>query len=319
MGKKQTPASSPEKMKDVYTETETKPTEDSPTEWLRKIFDVLSTISDTQMKILAELKNSNTIIQTTNLENSNRNKTHSEFSNTEKVGNWQQLLSKRKHAYYNKIRSEGIMNVYTGFLAKNPPFIPAKFREKLYPGITNKQRENKNKLEKMRVEMEIDHLNEQKEKNQEILEEIEADIKAKILTVDEPVARQSIKEKWIAEISKEEKKSMKTWDKKKNFLLEVESEMTSNTIPNYYNSSPNTVGGDTGMGVNAFRRPQANYRGGWSGAGGGGSGRGNGGGRAARRGGSGRSQGYANNDQNFRIGGRGRNRGRINQWRGPPR
>ena len=130
--------------------------EDSSVTWLKKIFEVLNNISVTQNEILQEMRKKND-------SNSNQQK-ESACITRDKEENWDTLIMKRKHAYYQKLRSSDTKTIYSSFLEKQPPFILQKFRENLYPEITEKQKENKNKLEKMKLEIEIDRLNEEEEK-----------------------------------------------------------------------------------------------------------------------------------------------------------
>ena len=128
------------------------------------------------------------------------------------------------------MRSGDIKNIYSAFLAKEPPFIPPKFRENIYPGITTKQKENKLKLEKMKLEIEIDNLNEQEEKNVRIIDEIDASVKAKIASYTDVTRSQREKEQWIENVSREEKKSSEIWGKKKQFFINLESSTEFNNL-----------------------------------------------------------------------------------------
>ncbi len=46
---------------------------------------------------------------------------------------WSDILNKRKWAYYNMTRSNGVVGHYRKFLAKDVPFLPAKFRLRKIP------------------------------------------------------------------------------------------------------------------------------------------------------------------------------------------
>ena len=189
--------------------------------WLKKIFEVLTNISNTQDQILNEMKKScchNSISQPIS----------SNAVKEQKDESWDVLLNRRKHAFYHKMRSSDIKNIYSEFLSKEPPFIPPKFREAMYPGITDKQKENKTKLEKMKLEIEIDNLNEQEEKNMRIIDEIDTSVKSKIAGYTDISKSQREKEKWIESVSREEKKSLEIWEKKKQFLINLESRIENN-------------------------------------------------------------------------------------------
>ena len=64
----------------------------------------------------------------------------------------QQHLQTRKHAYYNQLRSGGIVSIiYKSLLEQQPPFIPNKFREGKIPGKPEARRDRMNKIEVMKV------------------------------------------------------------------------------------------------------------------------------------------------------------------------
>ena len=210
MSKKLKSASSSENVpakSDAGINTDLNAMEGSSVIWLKKIYEVLQTISDTQTEILQEIKKTN----------------HAPHENTnhlrkEREENWETLLNKRKHAYYHKLRSSEIKTIYSTYLGKEPPFIPVKFRESVYPGISAKQKENKSKLEKMKLEIEIDRLNEEEEKNANIIEEVDASVKCKIAQYTDISTSQQEKEKWIESVNREESKSREIWEKKKQLF-----------------------------------------------------------------------------------------------------
>ena len=85
-------------------------------------------------------------------------------------------MQTRKHAYYNQLRSGGIASIYKSFLEQQPPFIPNKFREGKIPGEPEARRDKMNKIEVMKVTMEIECLEEEFSKHQSTIEETEREV-----------------------------------------------------------------------------------------------------------------------------------------------
>ena len=128
------------------------------------------------------------------------------------------ICHSRKLAYYNQIRSEGIAKIYKSFIEQDPPFIPRKFREGQIPGQSHEQRVRKEKLENFKMTLEIERLEEECSKQQEILDEAERKIEQIIGQHDDPSERQKFKEMWINIIKREEEKSNTIWIKRRQFF-----------------------------------------------------------------------------------------------------
>ena len=150
------------------------------------------------------------------------------------------ILNTRKLSYYNKIRNEGIATIYKGFLEKNPPFIPKKFREAGTPNDSEKQRERLDKLEVQKVTFEIERLKEQEEKHLEELENAELEIKEHISEQEDPTVRQLLKEKWYSQTKYEEDKSDGIWAKKQHFFEDLEHRTTQENQHNKHTGKRRT-------------------------------------------------------------------------------
>lgn len=129
----------------------------------------------------------------------------------------------RKLAFYNKIRSKGISEIYGNFLKQSPPFIPRKFRESRIPGESDQQRKRMEHLEITKLKMEIERLEEEYNKHQSTVEEIESEIRETISKSNDAVERQHKKEIWVRETNKEEGISNQIWDRKKKFFEDLPS------------------------------------------------------------------------------------------------
>lgn len=149
------------------------------------------------------------------------------------------IVSTRKLAYYNKMRSQGIADIYKGFLQKDPPFIPKKFREGKIPGESSSQMERMKKLEIMKVNLDIERLEEEASKHQEGLLMAEEEIKALITQYNDPVERQKLKEKWTIDVNREEKVSDEVWEKKKIFFVNLPSTTKDDDDDNDHHSVRN--------------------------------------------------------------------------------
>ena len=109
------------------------------------------------------------------------------------------------------------LSLFTGiFSKKNRLLSRENFARQLRTCQSNNKIEKK-KLEIQRLTYEIEHLEELKEKHHKGLEETDLEIK-ELAKEDDPIMRQSIKEKWYARIQEEEEKSNTIWEKKKRFF-----------------------------------------------------------------------------------------------------
>ena len=203
--------------------------EETSVYWLRKIFEKLEAIEQQQNSCFKKMEET--------MDNlASEIKTKACYSNVQQIGtdikdyhngnrlskanpiiNIEELIKKRKHAYYNQIRSNGISAIYKEFLKLNPPFIPKKFREGHMPGESEAQKKRINTLETTRVTLECERLDEEAAKNESIVKSVENDVGEKIGKLDCPEKRQGFKEKWIKASQAEEKISDNIWQKKKVF------------------------------------------------------------------------------------------------------
>ena len=130
-----------------------------------------------------------------------------------------EIIDLRKKAYYSSIYSDGLAQIYKEFLSADPPFIPRKFQEKPYPGESEIQRNRRKQLETTKIEMEIERLEEEAAKHNSNMDTCESHLKEHIKEVKDASARQGILELWFETIAKEQSKSDKIWEKKKEFFL----------------------------------------------------------------------------------------------------
>ena len=100
----------------------------------------------------------------------------------------------------------------------NPPRIPGKFQEKGFPGESVSQISRRNQLEKFKVEMEIERLEEEGAKHDSIVSSLELDMQKLCSETNDPGARQLVKEYWFENVKIEEEKSDKIWENKKSIF-----------------------------------------------------------------------------------------------------
>ena len=131
---------------------------------------------------------------------------------------WTDILKKRKIAYYKKIRNDGIKSIYEKYLKEEPPYIPRKFKESSIPGETEAQTARMKKLEIVKLELEIERLEEEKVKNDSIITNSECEIKKLISKDEDPENRQKLTEIWFSEIKNEESISNGIWERKAKFF-----------------------------------------------------------------------------------------------------
>ena len=142
-------------------------------------------------------------------------------------------MNQRKHAYYKNIRSAGIATIYRGFLQSEPPFIPRKFREGHIPGESESHKLRIAVLEKTKLNLECERLEEEASKNSSILKNMEQNASKIISEIACPKKSQELKEMWIKRISEEEKISNDIWETKKTFFESLREEDTQPTKPTF--------------------------------------------------------------------------------------
>lgn len=136
---------------------------------------------------------------------------------------WNKLLNARKHAYYNNLRSAGIVEIYEDFLNRDDPIIPPKFREKHFPGQTEAHTKRLKTLEISKVKIEIERLSEHANKQKEIINNVESQIKSHIYQHNNLEQRQEMIELWVKQVAKEEEISKNIWEKKRKFITDEHS------------------------------------------------------------------------------------------------
>lgn len=200
--------------------------------WLKKIFHKLESIEQNQIDLRKEMeakprsipssiefsgRSCNDLSQEKRTDDTILNINEKEFiqNNQEE---WSKQLGNRKQAFYNSLRSKEIANIYEQFLNQKPPFIPRKFREKRYPGISDDQNKRITSLETNKLEIEIDRLREQHSKHDHLMYEAEKQIKEVISTSTLVEQRQKLNEIWLKSVQAEEKRSQEIWAKKRLFF-----------------------------------------------------------------------------------------------------
>ena len=143
------------------------------------------------------------------------------YGNSSVAREIRKVVNRRKLSYYNKIRTNGIAGVYKEFLKRDPPFIPNKFRERYTETETEQQKSRRQKLEIIKLEFEMERLEELAVKHDGELEEAELDVKEQLSSVDEPSERQDLKQYWYSQIKVEEERSNDIWEKKRQFFVEL--------------------------------------------------------------------------------------------------
>lgn len=131
---------------------------------------------------------------------------------------WSRCLNARKIAYYNKIRSTGLAEIYTSFLEREPAFIPRKLREKTIPGQSEEQTKLKMELSKKKLGIEISRLQEQVVKQESIITEKERLLETFIMKNTNVHIQQTLKELWLKATMAEEHKSNNIWSNHKKWF-----------------------------------------------------------------------------------------------------
>ena len=132
---------------------------------------------------------------------------------------FQELVNKRKHAFYNKTRSEGIHKIYSEFISKPEPIIPRKFKEKSIPGQTEAHSKRLQLLEVEKMKVELERLLEQVHKQESILKAADETIQEIANKYNDPEDKRYIMDTWYKQIKLEEETSIGIWEKRKNFFI----------------------------------------------------------------------------------------------------
>ena len=146
---------------------------------------------------------------------------------------WFKCLNTRKIAYYNKIRYEGLIQIYSSFLNRETPFIPRKFLEKPVPDESEEQKRMKFELAKDKMLIEIARMKDQIVKQDSIISEQGRMVGEISNRSDEVTTRQCLKEIWYKETQREEEKSNNIWSRKKTWFekLPEQGENSNNDLP----------------------------------------------------------------------------------------
>lgn len=134
---------------------------------------------------------------------------------------WRSSLNRRKIIYYNAIRSNTVATIYNSFLSSEEIFIPKKFREKVTKQDSQEQMKIKKELsiQKLQAQIKIMEIKtiQYTKKYQEIDEELLKNIKE-----SSPERFQhSLFDLWKSDCQKEEEKSIKILQKKKEWLTNL--------------------------------------------------------------------------------------------------
>ena len=205
--------------------------EQSAVDWLRKIYEKMEEIQTEQSKFNKYVENNfNTLFS--EIEKIKSKQCNTLICDINKESSEVKLdiegyVHERKHAYYKQIQSKGISTIYKSFIERDIPFIPKKFREGHIPGESAAQTERIRKLEKTKVSLECERLDEEAEKNEQKIKKIEQEVAEKIQSYKSPEYRQELKKKWISTTSREETKSEEIWETKKTFFEKLPNEDTT--------------------------------------------------------------------------------------------
>lgn len=131
---------------------------------------------------------------------------------------WNNLLNRRKLAYFNAIKNKETAKIYKSFIEMEEIFIPRKFREKINSQDTEKQKQIKNTLSltKMQAQIEI-----QEDKTIHFTKkytEIDNKLFTKIKELCPKETHRFLSELWESKCKKEEEKSLNILERKITWL-----------------------------------------------------------------------------------------------------
>ena len=154
---------------------------------------------------------------------------------------WKRQLNERKIAFYNKVRAEGIIRIYSTFMTGEDIYIPKKFREKDVSGESEEHKQRKKELSLMKMNIEVERLKEQVTKYEKILLSTAQKIEQIINKNEDKAVQEKLLDIWLKEISREEEKSNAIWQKKKEWFENlpnstgITQSLQTNQQPNFQN------------------------------------------------------------------------------------
>ena len=110
------------------------------------------------------------------------------------------------------------------------PYIPRKFRENPFPGESSSQSERRKRLEKTKLELEIERLEEDFARRNSIIDECEVNIKLLISKCDSVQVRQGLLDKWIRDTQKRKKEADENWEDQRSFFERKDSDAPWRTV-----------------------------------------------------------------------------------------
>ena len=143
---------------------------------------------------------------------------------------WKDVSEKILYHYGKSIRSKGIADIYKEFLNEPTPYIPKKFRENPYPGESSNQSERRKRLEKTKLELEVERLEEDSARRNSIIDECEVKIKSIITQCESVEIRQGLFSKWIEDTERRKRECKKNWQQNKSFFERKDSDDSWRTV-----------------------------------------------------------------------------------------
>ena len=134
---------------------------------------------------------------------------------------WNDLLTKRKMAFFNELKNNGKATIYENYLAREPPFIPKICREKDVIGQTSQEwLQLKKDRELANTSHNIEKMKTFAKHHAKVVEEVDEEIKKKFENQNVEI-RDKIAQIWQSEVAVEENVSRDLWKKSKDHLEDL--------------------------------------------------------------------------------------------------
>ena len=131
---------------------------------------------------------------------------------------WNQILNKRRQAYWNAIKNENLADTYEKWIKKEEVIFPRKFRIKSIDSETSEETQIRLNLASQRYEAEITLLRLRVSKFKKQFEECDKTIAEEIQQLGSGLIEEKLQELWIKDVSREEEKSQTILESKKLWL-----------------------------------------------------------------------------------------------------
>lgn len=144
---------------------------------------------------------------------------------------WNRKLNTRKWSYWKELKCNNKAQFYEEWLENGEePFIPKKFRGKVFENEPEDQRAAKKDLSIYKMKVEFRLLKSRARQHREKYQQIDIEMNQTFDEIPNNETGEILKQKWTEQISKEEEHSRKKWEEKEAWFKDLEQNQLTDTI-----------------------------------------------------------------------------------------